>query len=144
MVYCATIVFMNTVERLATLNRIRKLSRLMDTAIRVPGTKFRIGLDPILGLVPGAGDLISTAFSAYIIYLATRLGIPGKDLRKMLFNIGLEGVVGTVPLVGDLFDAYYKSNIRNLAILEQHLQVVEPELEELDSTLHESQDPVLN
>ncbi|MEW6492782.1 MAG: DUF4112 domain-containing protein [Cyanobacteriota bacterium] len=135
---------MNTVERLATLNRIRKLSRLMDTAIRLPGTKFRIGLDPIIGLVPGAGDLISTAFSAYIIYLATRLSIPGQDLRKMLFNIGLEAVVGTVPLFGDLFDAFYKSNIRNLAILEQHLQVVEPELEELASTLNESKDAVLN
>jgi hypothetical protein len=126
---------MNTVERLATLNRIRKLSRLMDTAIRIPGTGFRIGLDPIIGLLPGAGDLISTAFSAYIIYLATRFQIPGKDLRKMLFNIGLEAAVGTVPLVGDLFDAYYKSNIRNLALLEQHLQATEPELEELETVL---------
>jgi hypothetical protein len=126
---------MNTVERLATLNRIRKLSRLMDTAIRIPGIGFRIGLDPIIGLIPGAGDLISTAFSAYIIYLATRFQIPGKDLRKMLFNIGLEAAVGTVPLVGDLFDAYYKSNIRNLALLEQHLQATEPELEELETVL---------
>lgn len=134
---------MNTAERLATLNRIRKLSRLMDTAIRIPGTRFRIGLDPIMGLIPGAGDLVSTAFSAYIIYLATRFGIPGKDLRKMLFNIGLEAAVGTVPLVGDMFDAYYKSNIRNLAILEQHLQVVDPELEELASVTPELQEPVL-
>src|SRR4028118_975290 len=126
---------MNKIERLATLNPIRKLSRLMDTAIGIPGTKFRIGLDPIIGLVPGAGDIVSTAFSAYIIYLATRFGIPGQDLRKMLFNIGLEAAVGTVPLVGDLFDAYYKSNIRNLALLEQHLQVAEPELEELASVL---------
>jgi hypothetical protein len=135
---------MNTAERLATLNRIRKLSRLMDTAIRIPGTGFRIGLDPIIGLMPGAGDIISTTFSAYIIYLATRFGIPGKDLRKMLFNIGLEAVVGTVPLVGDLFDAYYKSNIRNLAILEQHLQVAEPELEELSSVFPDYTEPVLN
>jgi hypothetical protein len=126
---------MNTVERLATLNRIRKLSRLMDTAIRIPGIGFRIGLDPIIGLIPGAGDLVSTAFSAYIIYLATRFQIPGKDLRKMLFNIGLEAAVGTVPLVGDLFDAYYKSNIRNLALLEQHLQATEPELEELETVV---------
>ncbi len=135
---------MNITERLATLNRIRKLSRLMDTAIRIPGTGFRIGLDPIIGLLPGGGDLISTAFSAYIIYLATRFGIPGKDLKKMLFNIGLEAVVGTVPLVGDLFDAYYKSNIRNLAILEQHLQAAEPELEELASVLPDYKEPVLN
>jgi hypothetical protein len=131
---------MNTVERLATLNRIRKLSRLMDTAIGIPGTKFRIGIDPIIGLVPGAGDIVSTGFSAYIIYLATRFGLPSKDLRKMIFNIGLEAAVGTVPLVGDMFDAYYKSNIRNLAILEQHLQIAEPELEELASAIGENKE----
>jgi len=133
---------MNTLERLATLNRIRKLSRLMDTAIGIPGTKFRIGLDPIIGLIPGAGDLISTSFSAYIIYLATRLGIPSKDIQRMILNIGLEAVVGTLPLVGDLFDAYYKSNIRNLAILEQHLQATEPEIEELASTLQDVKEPM--
>jgi hypothetical protein len=124
---------MDTAKSLATLNRIRKLSRLMDTAIRIPGTGFRIGLDPIIGLIPGGGDLISTAFSAYIIFLATRFGIPRQDLTKMLFNLALEAVVGTVPLVGDMFDAYYKSNIRNLAILEKHLTAVEPELEKAAS-----------
>ncbi|BAY98932.1 hypothetical protein NIES37_29100 [Tolypothrix tenuis PCC 7101] len=121
---------MDAAKRLATLNRIRKLSRLMDTSIRIPGIGFRIGIDPIIGLVPGAGDLISTAFSAYIIFLATRFGIPRQDLTKMIFNVGLEAVVGTVPLVGDLFDAFYKSNIRNLDILEQHLSAVEPEITE--------------
>ncbi|WP_026087705.1 DUF4112 domain-containing protein [Chlorogloeopsis fritschii PCC 9212] len=119
---------MDTAERLATLNRIRKLSRLMDTSIRIPGIGFRFGLDPIIGLIPGAGDLISTGFSAYIIYLATRLGIPRQDLKQMIFNVALETAVGTVPFVGDLFDAFYKSNIRNLAILEKHLVVVEPEI----------------
>ena len=133
----AILLIMNTAQRLATLNRIRKLSRLMDTAIGIPGTRFRIGIDPILGLVPGAGDLVSTAFSAYIIYLAARFNIPREFLAKMIFNVGLEAVVGTVPLVGDLFDAYYKSNIRNLAILEQHLQIVDPKLEELSEILPE-------
>jgi hypothetical protein len=127
---------MDAAKRLATLNRIRKLSRLMDTSIRIPLTGFRIGIDPIIGLVPGAGDLISTAFSAYIIFLATRFGIPRQDLAKMIFNVGLETVVGTVPFVGDLFDAFYKSNIRNLAILEQHLTVVEPELKEVSDELY--------
>ncbi|MFN6558720.1 MAG: DUF4112 domain-containing protein [Nostoc sp. ChiSLP01] len=127
---------MDAAKRLATLNRIRKLSRLMDTSIRIPFTGFRIGIDPIIGLVPGAGDLISTAFSAYIIFLATRFGIPRQDLAKMIFNVGLETVVGTVPFVGDLFDAFYKSNIRNLAILEQHLTVVEPELQEVSDELY--------
>jgi hypothetical protein len=119
---------MNNIERLATLNRIRKLSRLMDTAIGIPGTKFRIGLDPIIGLVPGAGDIVDTAFSAYLIYLATRFNIPQKTLGKMIYNIGLEAVVGSVPLVGDIFDAFYKSNMRNLALLEAHLEEAEPEL----------------
>lgn len=119
---------MNTLERLENLNHIRRLSRLMDNAIRIPGIGFRIGLDPIIGLIPGAGDIISTGFSAYIIYLAARFGLPREILQKMIFNIALEATVGSVPLVGDLFDAYYKSNIRNLALLEQHLQVAEPEL----------------
>lgn len=130
---------MDAAKRLATLNRIRKLSRLMDTSIRIPVIGFRIGIDPIIGLVPGAGDLVSTAFSAYIIFLATRFGIPRQDLAKMVFNVGLEAVVGTVPLIGDLFDAFYKSNIRNLAILEQHLTVVEPELQEAPETISENQ-----
>lgn len=126
---------MNNAERLITLNRIRKLSRLMDTAIRIPGIGFRIGLDPIIGLIPGAGDLVSTAFSAYIIFLAARFKLPTPVLYRMVFNIGLEAVVGAVPLVGDLFDAFYKSNIRNLAMLEQHLQVVDPELEEMPAVV---------
>ncbi|NJK51085.1 DUF4112 domain-containing protein [Candidatus Gracilibacteria bacterium] len=124
---------MNVSDRLATLNRIRRLSRLMDTAIRIPGIGFRIGLDPILGLIPGAGDVITTAFSAYLIYLAARFGLPAKVIRQMVFNIALEGVIGGIPLVGDLFDAAYKSNIRNLALLEQHLQIVDPELSEIES-----------
>lgn len=124
---------MNTSKRIATLNRIRKLSRLMDTSIGLPGTKFRIGLDPIIGLIPGAGDLISTTFSAYIIFLATRFRIPARDLGQMVFNVGLEAIVGTVPLVGDVFDAFYKSNIRNLEILEQHLSQFETEPENTNS-----------
>jgi hypothetical protein len=129
---------MNNIERLATLNRIRKFSRLMDTAIGIPGTKFRIGLDPIIGLVPGAGDIVDTAFSAYLIYLATRFNIPQKTLGKMIYNIGLEAVIGSVPLVGDIFDAFYKSNMRNLALLEEHLEAVEPELAAVAQPVSES------
>lgn len=125
---------MNTPQRLATLQRIRRLSRLMDTAIRIPGIGFRIGLDPILGLVPGAGDLVSTGISAYIIFLAARFQLPRQALTQMVLNISLEAVVGTVPLVGDLFDAAYKANIRNLAILEAHLSATEPELEKIAVT----------
>jgi hypothetical protein len=129
---------MNNIERLATLNRIRKFSRLMDSAFSIPGTKFRIGLDPIIGLVPGAGDIVDTAFSAYLIYLATRFNIPQKTLGKMIYNISLEAVIGSVPLVGDIFDAFYKSNMRNLALLEEHLEVVEPELTKTEPPVSES------
>jgi hypothetical protein len=128
---------MNNIERLATLNRIRKFSYLMDSAFRIPGTKFRFGLDPIIGLVPGAGDLVDTAFSAYLIYLATRFNIPPKTFRTMIYNIGLEAVIGSVPLVGDIFDAFYKSNMRNLALLEAHLEAAEPELAEAAKTVPE-------
>ncbi|MBD2504037.1 DUF4112 domain-containing protein [Anabaena azotica] len=130
---------MDAAKRLATLNRIRQLSRLMDTSIRIPLTSFCIGIDPVIGLIPGGGDLISTAFSAYIIFLATRFGISRQDLAKMIFNVGLETVVGTVPLVGDLFDAFYKYNIRNLAILEKHLTDVEPELQKVSDELYKKQ-----
>jgi len=131
----ANIFVMDTVKKLATLNRIRKFSRLMDTAIGIPGTKFRIGLDPILGLIPGAGDIISTIVSAYIIYLAARVGVSNDSLKKMIFSVVLETVVGAVPLLGDVFDAFYKSNIRNLAILEEHIIATEPELEKADAEL---------
>jgi hypothetical protein len=132
---------MNNIERLATLNRIRKFSRLMDSAFGIPGTKFRFGLDPIIGLVPGAGDLVDTAFSAYLIYLATRFNIPRETLGKMIYNVGLEAIIGSVPLVGDIFDAFYKSNMRNLALLEEHLESVEPELAEVAKPVPESIKP---
>lgn len=94
----------------------------MDTAFGIPGTKFKVGLDPIIGLIPGAGDAIATAVSAYILILATRFRLPGNVLRQMIFNVLLETAVGTIPVLGDIFDAAYKSNIRNLALLETHLQ----------------------
>jgi Domain of unknown function (DUF4112) len=119
---------MDNVKRLASLNRIRKFTYLMDSAFRIPGIGFRFGWDPIIGLIPGAGDLISTMFSAYILYLATRFRLPPKIVAKMVFNIGLEAVIGAIPLLGDIFDAFYKSNVRNLALLEKHLLVEEPEV----------------
>jgi hypothetical protein len=119
---------MNNIKRLILLNRIRRLSRLMDTAIKIPIINVRIGLDPILGLIPGAGDLIAMCFSLYILYLAFQFQLPQTVWGKMLFNIGLEAVVGAVPIVGDLFDAFYKSNVRNLDILEEYLRDTEPQL----------------
>lgn len=119
-------------SRLATLDLIRRISRLMDAAIAIPGTKFRLGLDPIIGLIPGAGDLISTIMSAYVIYMAASFQLPSNVMAQMMFNLLLESIVGSIPLVGDWFDAAFKANLRNLDLLEQHLRTAEPDLLHID------------
>ena len=111
--------------KFTSIQRLRKLSRLLDNAIAIPGTKFRIGLDPIIGLIPGAGDFIGTALSAYIIIEAARLGLPKQTLGKMVYNIVLESVVGAVPIVGDWFDFAWKANVKNIELLESHLGVAQ-------------------
>lgn len=117
-----------TQSKLATLQRLRKFSRLLDNAIGIPGTKFRVGLDPILGIIPGAGDFIGTALSAYIVLEAARMGIPKETLGRMVSNIVLESAVGTVPVLGDLFDFAWKANTKNIELLEAHLNI-SPEIE---------------
>lgn len=124
---------MSTIDRLATLNLIRKLSRLMDASFRIPGTGFRFGLDPVLGIIPGAGDAVSMCISAYIIYMAASFRLPSGVLNKMIWNILLESTVGSIPIVGDLFDAGFKANLRNLDLLERHLGQSDPNLVEADS-----------
>ncbi|HBB34358.1 MAG TPA: DUF4112 domain-containing protein [Cyanobacteria bacterium UBA8803] len=107
----------------STLQRLRRLSYLLDNAIPIPGTPYRIGLDPLLGILPGGGDFVGTILSAYIVIEAARLGLPRSTLTKMVGNIVFETVFGAVPVVGDLVDATWKSNARNMAILEEHLEV---------------------
>ena len=124
---------MDKISQLKQLQRIRKIARLLDTAIGIPGTKFRIGLDPILGLLPGGGDLISAGISAYMIYLAARLGLKNAEILKMIKNVAIETAIGSVPIAGDIFDAYFKANMRNLEILEQHLATVEFEPQIVES-----------
>ena len=103
------------------LSRARTLARLLDSVARVPGTNMRFGLDPIIGLVPGLGDGAGAALSGYLVLLASRLGAPGTVIVRMLGNVVIDTVGGTVPLIGDLFDAAWKSNTRNLTLLERHL-----------------------
>ena len=104
------------------LKRIRGLSRVLDSAFRIPGTTFRVGLDPFIGLIPGLGDALGTALSGYIVVEATRFGAKLSLLLRMLANVGFEAIVGLVPGVGDIFDALWKSNARNLQLLERHLE----------------------
>ncbi|MEQ8960732.1 MAG: DUF4112 domain-containing protein, partial [Coleofasciculus sp. C2-GNP5-27] len=92
-------------SKTSTLRRLRRLSNLLDNAIPIPGTPWRFGLDPVLGLLPGAGDFLGTAFSAYIVLEAARIGIPRSLLGQMVINILLDTVIGSVPVVGDIADA---------------------------------------
>lgn len=103
------------------LERLKRLSRLLDSAIGIPGTRYRFGLDAIVGLVPGIGDAISAIFSTYIIFQAARLGASNAILTRMIGNVAVDTIVGEIPLLGDLFDAGFKSNLRNVALLEQHV-----------------------
>ena len=102
------------------LRRLDKLSRLLDNAFAIPGTRFRIGLDGILGLIPGIGDATGAALSIYLIVQAARLGLPVSTVLRMVGNVALETVVGAVPIVGDIFDIVWKANIRNMALLRGH------------------------
>ena len=99
---------------------LRKWAVLLDSAFQVPGTKLRFGLDPVIGLIPGAGDLVTGFFSAMMLLHAVRLRIPKVVIARMVLNTGLDLLTGTVPLLGDLFDAGYKANLRNLMLLERH------------------------
>jgi hypothetical protein len=105
------------------LARARTLTRLLDSAAKIPGTGIRFGLDPLLGLVPGLGDIAGAALAGYLVLLAQRLGAPRSVILRMLANVAVDTVGGTVPLVGDAFDVAFKSNTRNLALLERTLDV---------------------
>ena len=107
---------------LERLDRLRRLGYLLDNSIPIPGTGYRIGLEAIIGLVPGLGDLVGGGFSAWIIVQAARLGAPPSLVARMAWNLLVDTVVGSVPLLGDLFDAGFKANMRNLALLERHVQ----------------------
>ena len=105
-------------DRLAAL---RGLVRLLDGAITIPGTPIRFGLDAIIGLVPGVGDLAGAGFSAVVVLAAIRAGVPAAVLLRMLLNVAIDTLVGAVPVAGDLFDVAWRSNARNLALLERAL-----------------------
>lgn len=106
----------------AQVERLRAMSRLLDNAFTIPGTRFRFGLDALIGLVPGLGDAVSAVFSGYLILQASRLGAPKSVVSRMVANVAVDTVVGWVPLLGDLFDVAWKSNVKNMALLEDHLQ----------------------
>lgn len=103
------------------VRRVNKLSKLLDSAFRVPGTNYKVGLDPILGILPGAGDTVAMGISLYIVFEALRAGVPRDVLVKMLLNIGIDTVIGSVPVLGTVFDAFWKANEWNAKLLVDHV-----------------------
>ena len=109
-------------SRAARIARIDALATLLDTAFIVPGTNIRFGVDAMIGLIPGIGDVITTAMSLYIVREARALGVPHHLIVRMLGNVALDGIVGAVPLLGDVFDVMWRANRRNIALLRNHLR----------------------
>jgi len=106
-------------SRLAILKQVNTLAWLLDNSIHIPLINYRIGLDPIIGLIPGFGDIAGLLVSAYIVVQAVRLGAPQAVLAQMLVNITVDALVGVVPFFGDLFDATFKSNGMNVQLLNE-------------------------
>ncbi len=102
------------------LHYLDQLTRLMDTAFRIPGTQFRFGLDAIIGLVPGLGEGVSLVISGGLVLAMFRHGVSGPLLLRMVGNMALDALIGAIPILGDLFDVAYKANRRNLKLLLQH------------------------
>lgn len=103
------------------VERLQRLARLWDSAIRIPGTRVRVGLDPLVGLVPGFGDAAGALVAAYIVLEAARFDVPGATLLRMLANVAIDALVGTVPVLGDIFDVAWRANLKNVALIEHHL-----------------------
>ena len=121
MVFAQTIPLHVPSDARARLLRLQRLAWVIDGAFHLPGTRFRFGLNSLVGLIPVGGDAVLGAISLYIIYEAAQLGVPKHKLARMLGNVAIEVAGGSVPILGDLFDMALKANLRNLAIIEGHV-----------------------
>jgi hypothetical protein len=98
------------------------LANLMDSVFVIPGTGIRFGMDALIGVVPWLGDTVTSVISLYILQAASRHGVPRATLVRMAANIAADYAVGTVPVVGDVFDVYWKSNRKNVELLQRHVE----------------------
>jgi hypothetical protein len=102
------------------LDDLRRWATLLDSAFRVPGTNIRFGLDAIIGLIPGLGDLSAPVFAAVLLVTGFRMRVPAVVQARMVINAAVDMLLGLVPFLGDLVDVAWKANLRNLALLERH------------------------
>lgn len=100
----------------AAIERMRTVARIFDDLVRVPGTDFRVGIDPLLGAIPVVGDALSAGLSLYVVLESARLGVSFTTLLRMLANVTLDTALGSIPVVGGVFDAVWKANKRNLEL----------------------------
>lgn len=104
-----------------TLRRLDRLGFVLDNSIRIPVVGYRIGVDALLGLIPGVGDLLGLLLASYIVVEGARLRVPRATLLRMVANVGIEALVGAVPVLGDIFDATWKANARNVELVRRHV-----------------------
>jgi hypothetical protein len=109
-------------SQLLQLARIRSISDLWDRAFSIPGTKWRVGLESVVGLLPVGGDVVGLGISIYILWQVVQFNLPKTILVRMVVNIAIDALVGSVPILGDLFDVTWKANTKNVNLLESHLQ----------------------
>lgn len=109
---------LNDADRAAS---VRTLARMLDSAVRIPGTGIRVGAESVFGLIPVVGDIAGAAFSGYIVLASARLGAPASAIVRMMVNIGIDTLVGAVPVLGDMFDVGWRANMRNVELLDSHL-----------------------
>ena len=102
------------------LRQLDFLAKLMDSQFRVPGTEIRFGVDAIIGLVPGVGDMSTFAISSYMLWIMAQNGASGFVMARMVMNVLIDTLVGSIPLIGDLFDVAFKANTRNMKLMHQH------------------------
>lgn len=110
------------VKELAQLENLESVARLMDAQFKIPGLPIPIGLDTIIGLIPGIGDTISLGVAASIVYGAKRLGVGSRHMGRMGYNIFVDWLIGLVPIVGDLFDIGWRGNIKNVTIAREVME----------------------
>ncbi|PZU90677.1 MAG: DUF4112 domain-containing protein [Chelatococcus sp.] len=112
-------------SRTETIARLDALARLLDSALRVPGTDIRFGADALLNLIPGAGLAVAKGLSAYLVLEARRHGAPPAMLWRMARRVGIDLMLSAIPVVGWFGDAFYRANLKNLEELRRHLREVD-------------------
>lgn len=108
------------------LDKLRRYQYVLDQAFRVPGTNLRFGWDPIIGLVPWAGDFLTALMAAAIVVQSHRMGVPKVVQARMVINVALDLLIGVVPFLGDVADVFWKANTKNMALLERHAHAQRP------------------